>query len=1077
MKKFLVFTIVFSFSLTLSNSQSSISGFSPNMGQWKPTAKYMAHLQGLNFWIEKDGFTFDNFVQSKVQTETESPFTRQNQSDVKLRRSGQIIKLKFQNSLIKCTKIEALNPISGVSYFHGKDKSKWKNTNTFSSLKISELYKNIDAIVTIDGDQPRYDFVLKQSANPDQIKFRFVGQDKITINSTAEKIELSTKFGKITTEKIFAYQVIDGKTIQVPCRFVLNKNVVTFKADKYDKQHDLIIDPKIYATYLGGSGDEEINSSVIDKDNNLIVTGWTNSNDFPATAGAYDTMYVSEKDIFVTKYQLTGKEKKLLFSTYIGGTLDDIANAVGVDFNGNIYIGGETNSSNFPTQSSISSQINGKRDAFITKLSPDGSKLIYSSYLGGENDDYILALGVGESGSLYVTGGSSSASFPNSVVYNIDGNKGREEAFITKISPSGSSVVYSVLMTTAGLDRGTAIAVDESQATVIACGITDNSRFYTTPNSGSNRVWDRYFNGGWDGFIAKIGTSGAFCEFAGFFGGAKDEYINSVMLDKDGSFYIAGQTNSNIASVNPTSESTDFPLSSSAIDNKYSGGWDAFIAKFDKRCNSLLFSTYYGGNNDDVFLSLVKDSPRNSVFVTGYTASTDFPIVNDPVKPKFGGGKDIVFCEFSAQGTDINLSTIMGGASDDVAKSICSDDYGDYYLSGYTASKNFPANKGGIQEAHGGGTKDGFVLKYTFKELSITTPVKGDEYCVGSKNKIIWSSNNFTESAPKFTLEYSSDGGSNWNNIASDVTGTEYEWKVPQYQTPGNNYLVRIYHASGMISTNNGAFIINSSPSIQSFESSPSNLNLCEGESVQLTVHALGKDLKYAWRKNTQNIQNANDTVLFIPSVSLTDAGKYDVRVSGKCLPDTISGTFNISVIAKPKIIADVADQTIKAGKEVSFQVTAIGLNLSYEWQKNRNKITGASDSIFTITKSRIEDEGLYRCIVTGTCGSDTGREAVLIVDTLNSVLESFDNDNLNPIILSTSDNKLVFTVKSSDDCNGKISVYNNNGNIINVIHQGLINKSSNQFEFDYSLTPSGLYWIVTECIGIKNAKKIILIH
>lgn len=502
MKKFILFSFFVVISIILLSehpfSQTNQSVFIPNTGKWNSSVKYMSRLNGMNFWINKDGFTIDNFRKTSPKKTQESIFKPHTSDIIQTEnRTGHVVRMSFVDTKNNFKTIIPEKPVAKINSFIGNKHKVWNASSSYSKLRVENLYKGIDAIISIEENQPRYDFIINPGAKPETIKFRFNGQNKLNIDENGSKIELNTRLGNLSTGRLYAYQEIDGKHEQIECQFVNTSNSISFKIGNYNRKYKLIIDPKIYATYLGGSTDEEITSSIIDKDNNLIVTGWTSSIDFPVTTGAYDTTVISEKDVFVSKLQLTGNERKVLFSTYIGGTGDDIANTVGVDLNGNIYIAGETNSANYPTQSGVSSQINGKKDGFITKLSADGSKIFYSTYLGGEGDDYILAMGVGESGAVYVTGGTASPTFPSSAVYNIDGNKGREEAFITKISQSGSTVVYSAIMTTAGLDRGTAIAVDESQATVIACGITDNSRFYTTPNSGSNRVWDRYFNGGW----------------------------------------------------------------------------------------------------------------------------------------------------------------------------------------------------------------------------------------------------------------------------------------------------------------------------------------------------------------------------------------------------------------------------------------------------------------------------------------------------------------------------------------------------------------------------------------------------
>ena len=497
-------------------------------------------------------------------------------------------------------------------------------------------------------------------------------------------------------------------------------------------------------------------------------------------------------------------------------------------------------------------------------------------------------------------------------------------------------------MTTTGLEHGTAIAVDENQGTVIVCGATDNSRFYTNPNSPPNQVFDKYYNGGWDGFIAKFGTSGATCEFSGFYGGYNDESINAVMLDKDGNIYIAGQTNSSIFSINPTTQETDFPITTNAYQQKYNGGQECFLAKFDKKCSNILFSTYFGGSGDDVFLSMAANAKRNSIFLTGYSSSSNYPVINDNSKSKYSGGKDIVITEFSTDGTNVIFSGFVGGSGDDIAKNILADSNGDLYLVGSTSSTNFPILKGAVQSNYGGGTKDGFIYKYTFNELSLTKPSKGDEYCAGSIAKVQWSSNGF-QSNDKFTLQISTDGGTTWQIAAKDITGYEYDWSIPKDMEERNDYIMQIVHSSGLFAESSGKFTITAPPVINSVSVEPNNLLLCEGDSISFSVIASGKNITYKWRKNGTAITKATDSVFVLSNLTLSDSGKYDVSVGGKCPPDTISQSFQLKIIPKTKITNNLDDKTVKEGKEAVFSVSVVGRGVSYEWQRNKNKIQSSS--------------------------------------------------------------------------------------------------------------------------------------
>lgn len=1059
------------------NQQPKIStSFLQNQGQWNPDAKYLYNTSGLDFWICKDAFYIDKHIMS-VKSNSDNWLLGSKESEYSklIIKKGTVIKFELigANNDIEYLADRAITSKTNFMLGNNPD-NRITNIGSFSKLSRHDIYPGIDIQLTIENEMPRYDFIVHPGADIKKIKLSFSGQNHLKLSNQSDRIELKTKYGTVYTGKLFAYQEIGGRTNQVDCKFVKHNKYVGFKLGDYDKNYPLIIDPKVYSSYFGGSGDDEITSSVLDNDNNLIVCGWTNSTDLKTTPGTYDTTYNNSKDIFVAKYSLSTPDKVNIFTTYLGGGLDDIAYGIDVDPNGNIYVTGESSSTNYPTQSGVSTMPIGKRDIILTKLNPDGSKIIYSTYIGGENDDYAYAISVGESGAAYICGGTSSNSFPKTTSYDIDGNKGREEAFVLKLSPSGSTIGYAALLTTTGLEHGTAIAADESQSTVIMCGITDNSRFYTVPNSGANRVWDRYYNGSIDGFITKFGTSGAFCEFAGFYGGPMDDYINAVCLESDGSFYISGKTNSTIAAENPTSEATSFPLSSNAYAPKYKGGSsDAFLAKFDKKCNSLLLSTYFGGVGDDSFTSIVKNKLRNSVYLTGYTSSSDYPIVNDQTNPK-PSATDAMITEINSIGTEVYFSTVFGGGNIDIGNKIILDNFSDLYVTGSTTSKNFPVTQNGLQGTFGGGTKDGFIYKYTTKVLSLAKPAKSDEICAGTTTRIEWSATGF-QLGEKFTIQITTDDGNNWTDLVKDVTGLEYDWKIPKYQPENTNYSLRIAHASGLVAETGGHFTILSAPSIQSINAYLNKSTYCEGDSAIITVMAQGKSKAFQWRRDGKDIANEKDSVLVLHNITIADNGKYDVRVSGKCSPDTISGQLSITVIPATKITGSFDDMKVKLGKDAVFTVLAKGSGNKYEWQHDKNKILGYTDSIFTINNVKKNDSGYYRCIVTGDCGSDTTREALLTIDDINSVDEQINNPYL-AISATNAGKRIIINLASTKEQNLKLSVIDNNGNSAAVIFDGHIGIETKEINYDINRLSTGVYWIIAQSGNLYTIKKELIV-
>jgi hypothetical protein len=260
----------------------------------------------------------------------------------------------------------------------------------------------------------------------------------------------------------------------------------------------------LYSTYLGGSGHDHAFSIAVDADGNAYVTGRTDSHDFPATAGAVDTTYNGDGDVFVTKLNPAGSA--LVYSTYLGGGGGDQGRGIAVDAAGNAYVTGSTGSSNFPTTAGSFQPIFGSRrfvsdaDAFVTKLNPEGSTLVYSTYLGGNANDNGFGIAVDAAGNAYVTGNTDSSDFPTTATAFDTTFNGGVDAFVTKLDPTGSSLLYSTYLGGGGElgEAGTGIAVDTAGNAYVT-GVTSSSDFPTTPGAFQTSP-----GGGQDAFVAKI---------------------------------------------------------------------------------------------------------------------------------------------------------------------------------------------------------------------------------------------------------------------------------------------------------------------------------------------------------------------------------------------------------------------------------------------------------------------------------------------------------------------------------------------------------------------------------------------
>lgn len=375
----------------------------------------------------------------------------------------------------------------------------------------------------------------------------------------------------------------------------------------------------IFATYLGGTGDDGAAGVALEWNGNIYLVGSTNSEDFPTTVGALQTAYHGGGDAFVAK--LTPSGNSLLFSTYLGGSgFEEVESTLAVDEQGNAYITGETSSIDFPvTSGAFQSSPGGGYDGFVAKISHMGTSLIFATYLGGSADDRGRGIALDAQNNVYVTGETKSANFPTSSNPFQKDYKGAMDAFVTKFTLDGG-MVYSSFLGGGNEDGGHGIAVDGSGCAYIT-GETYSDNFPTSPDA-LQKSQAAYS----DAFITKVNPAGTALLYSTYLGGDGHDYGNAIAVDSGGKAYIAGQT-----------DSTNFPVLK-AFQPRKKGLSDAFVAKLNPSGSRLLLSTYLGGDGVDQGESIALGAP-GLVYVSGRTESANFPVKN-PYQPNLKGTQD-----------------------------------------------------------------------------------------------------------------------------------------------------------------------------------------------------------------------------------------------------------------------------------------------------------------------------------------------------------------------------------------------------------------------------------------------------
>ena len=381
----------------------------------------------------------------------------------------------------------------------------------------------------------------------------------------------------------------------------------------------------------------------------------------------------------------------LVFSTFLGGTMQESSGAIAIDSVGSSIIGGTTLSADFPT--SIGAYSTTKNDIVVSKISPDGKRLLYSTYIGGGDLDYVTAIAVDRAGNTYLTGRTWSTDFATTAKALSVANSGDADVFVTKLNGGGNALIYSTYLGGTGMDWGEAIAINRGGEAVVT-GLTADG-FPTTPGA-----WMTSGNGSRDAFVAKLKSDGSGVVFSTLFGGVGGDFGYAVAIGDNGTIYIGGS-----ATV------TGFPQTVGA----FAGTGDTenpnpFVAKFTPSGDALIYASLLGPAGSVRSLST---NSAGSLWVGGTTSSASFPTTPEAFDPLFNGEEDIFLMRLSPTGKDLLYATFLGGAGQEYYPAIAVDDSGQVYVTGRTPSSDFPTTSGAWDRSLSPGANDAFLTKLT----------------------------------------------------------------------------------------------------------------------------------------------------------------------------------------------------------------------------------------------------------------------------------------------------------------------------------------------------------------------------
>jgi Beta-propeller repeat len=677
--------------------------FEPNVGQADERVTFLSRGHGYTMLMSRTGAVLKLGRPAEWKTRLPGHLTPKPAEQA-------VIGLTFQGANPDPLVVGRGRLDSVSNYLLGSDPDRWfTGVPNYSRVLYRDLYDGVSLEYYANrAGELEFDLTLAPGVDPDRIRLSYSGADELWIDPSGALV-LRAGGAQVRQAPPVVYQWVDGVKREVQGRYLLHgASQVGFVLAGYDAGLPLVIDPVItYSTYLGGSGDEFPIWSDIDRAGNFYVTGFTNSPDFPTTAGVFQPTFAGgDGDAFVAKLNRSGSG--LVWSTYLGGDASDVGIGLDVDRHGNVVVTGETGSTGFPTTPGAFQPTfaGGPTDAFVTKLNAKGSRLLFSTFLGGEGGEGFDAGFISffdRAGNVHVEGDTGSPDFPTtpgSFQPTFGGGPG--DGFVVKLRPNGARLVYSTFIGGSGADGAHDGELDK-KGNFHLDGFTDSTDFPTTPGA-----FQPTFGGGPnDAWAAKLNKTGTALVYSTYLGGEGEEDVFDLTTDRSGSAYIPGLTSS-----------ADFPVTPGAFQTTFQGGdLDGYLTKLNPTGTRAIYSTYLGGSGFDI-TGTVRVDRRGVAHVAGATDSTDFPVTSGAIQRGYGGGPaDAFLVLLSRNGSRLRFGSYLGGSGEDASVGAGSwlDGKGNWFIPGATSSTDFPVTPGAFQTTNAGAF-DAFLVKVNLKK-------------------------------------------------------------------------------------------------------------------------------------------------------------------------------------------------------------------------------------------------------------------------------------------------------------------------------------------------------------------------
>lgn len=969
--------ILILFFTNISQVKSEISAqpkyiFEENKNQWNKNILFRLEMTGCNLFLEKNNLTYVLYNPEEIPDKHDHPNTHNN-SVLNLH----AFKVNFSGSS-PGVKITGERPSEYYkNYFIGNDPARWaSNVKLYAAVKYENLYPNIDANIYTAGNL-KYDFIVNPGGVASQIKMEYSGTEKLYLQNG--NLYIANSIREVVEQKPYAYQIINGNKVEVPCVFIVKENYVGFAFPKgYNKKTPLIIDPTVVcSTYSGSTADNWGFTATYDDAGNIYIGGIAHDIGYPATLGAYQSFFAGgslfsgsgfASDIVVSKFNPGGT--LMIYSTYIGGSDNDQPQSIVVNKNNELLIYGRTYSSTYPTTpAAYDRSYGGDGDIIISKLNSTGTSLVASTFIGGTSPDgmnidpvaynmFSIKYNYGDdargeiitdaNNDCYIASSTQSNNFPATAgCYQGSMSGGSlQDACVFKMSSNLSTLVWSTYLGGSGEDAAYSIKLDAGGNAYVTGG-TNSSNFPTTAGT----LITSAPGGSADGFISCISNNGTMLQYSTYIGTNQYDQSYFIQMDKNDNVYVYGQTAGN------------YPVSAGVYSN---ANGKQFIHKLNSTLTTTDYSTVFGSGNSspDIVPSAFMVDTCENVYASGWGACFNF----SPAIPgsttgmtttanayqSTTDGCDFYFFVLKKNARSLWYATFFGanGLDEHVDGGTSRfDNKGIIYQSvcaGCRGFSTFPTTPGAWSNTNNSTNCNNAVVKIDFQLINI--------------NAQAIASPNTTGCAP-YTVNFINASTGSYNYIWNFGDGSATDTAANPQHTFNNvgSYTVMLVaiDSNSCKMTDTTYLTINVVP--------PPVINLgndtilCNTSTMQLDATVPG--CTYAWSTGST-----------LPIILVSTAGVYSVTVNnGYC---NVTDNVIVQYVTKP----DLGNDTLLCEGQ-SIQISAGNRGMNYLWS------TGETTQVITVSTS-----GTYHVEVSG--GLCTERDTITI-DFTPPPVASIGNDTL----------------------------------------------------------------------------------